>query len=94
MWHEENGSKGSSETATCLQQWILKLSETVEHVIFYSNIAACQNRNQFILVKYLHTVCHSNVRISDQKFMESGHSQMEIDSVHSRIERDTRGVPI
>jgi len=84
MWHEAEGSKGSSESATCLEMWMKKYPNA-KHFIFYSDTAAGQNRNQAVLALFLHTVASSDIDIIDQKFMESGHSQMECDSVHSMV---------
>jgi len=94
MWHEGQGTKGSSETATCLSRWIQKQPDSVEHVIFYSDTAAGQNRNQAVLGMYFHTVCHTGIKTIDHKYMESGHSQMEVDCVHARIEMASKNVPI
>jgi len=94
MWDESQGSKGSSESATCLQKWLTALPSDVTHVILYSDTAAGQNRNQSVLMMYMQVVSFSNITVIEHKFMESGHSQMEVDSVHARIEQKCRNVPI
>jgi len=45
-WDESQGSKGSSESATCLQKWLTALPSHVTDVLLYSDTAAGQNRNQ------------------------------------------------
>ena len=52
------------------------------HVILYSDCCTGQNRNQYITVGLLHALQNS-----EQKFLESGHTQMECDSMHSTIEQ-------
>ena len=76
MWDESQGSKGSSESATCLQKWLTALPSDVTHVILYSDTAAGQNRNQSVLMMYMQVVSFSNITVIEHKFMESGHSQM------------------
>lgn len=89
MWYESQGGKGSSENATCLEDWLKALPKDTEKVTLYSDTAAGQNRNSInagMIICFLHEGTHA-VGIVDQKFMESGHSQMEVDCVHSTIER-------
>ena len=77
----------SSEIATCLRLYLLSLSSNVEHVILYSDACTGQNRNQIIASALLHTVTHCpNIKIIDHKFLESGHTHMECDSIHAAIE--------
>ena len=62
----------------------------------YSDCCAGQNRNQF-LTAALHTILQSETTSLleiNQKYLESGHTQMECDSVHSAIERAKNDVEI
>ena len=46
-----------------------------------------QNRNQYIVTALHHTMINSPyITTTNQKYFESGHSQMESDSMHSAIE--------
>ncbi|ELU13042.1 hypothetical protein CAPTEDRAFT_203816 [Capitella teleta] len=88
MWHEGERSKGSSEIASCLERYMASLPSTVNHITFYSDTAGGQNRNQINAAMFLmYLKKHPSVHTIDQKFMESGHSQMEVDCVHSTVER-------
>ena len=88
MWDESEGHKGSCEIGTCLFLHLKSLPETVNHVILYSDTCSGQNRNKFVAAALQHAVqTIPSVHTIDQKFLESGHSQMECDSMHSTIER-------
>lgn len=89
MWHEGVGTKGSSEIATCLWHVLQNLDPSVNDITFYSDTASGQNRNCINAAMFLKAVSELPVEVVNQKFMESGHSEMECDSVHSSIE--TRG---
>lgn len=86
MWHEGVGSKGSSEIATCLWHILKNLDPVVKEITFYSDTASGQNRNCINAAMFLKAVSDLPVEVVNQKFMESGHSEMECDSVHSAIE--------
>ena len=95
VWDETNGKRGSCEVGTCLYRYINSLPSTISHIIFYSDTCGGQNRNQYIascLYNLVHT--NQNINIIDQKFLESGHSQMECDSVHSTIERAAKNASV
>lgn len=91
MWHEAHGTKGASEVATCVYNFLKEQDERgIEEITIYSDTAAGQNRNSILSAMFVRFLNSSkNIKIINQKFMESGHSEMECDSVHSTIE--TRG---
>ena len=65
----------------------MSLQRNIKHVILYSDACAGQNRNQFIATCLMHAVTTlPNIETIDHKFLESGHTQMECDSMHSAIE--------
>ena len=87
IWDETHGQRGSSEIGTCIITYISSLPSVVQHVILYSDCCSGQNRNQYLASGLLHTVVHHpQVHTIEQKFLESGHTQMECDSMHSSIE--------
>jgi hypothetical protein len=90
MWNESEGKRGSCEIATCLLLY-LKSLPSANHVCFFSDSCPGQNRNRFVFAALLHAVVTlPNINILDHKYLESGHTQMECDSVHSTIERAKR----
>ncbi|XP_072399595.1 uncharacterized protein [Diabrotica undecimpunctata] len=90
FWTEVNGKRGSCEIGTCLSLYIQSLTENrknVMHLTIFSDTCGGQNRNIQVAAVLLHTVqCHPTLDVIEQKFMESGHSYMEVDSMHSSIE--------
>ena len=52
------------------------------------------NRNKQIADALVYTVQTTHVTIIHQKFLQRGHSQMEVDSMHSAIELAKRNVAV
>ena len=80
---EREGGRGSCEVATCLCLQLLSLPINIEHVILYSGAFGGQNRNQIIADA---VTASKNIKMIDHKFLESGHTHMECDSMHAGIE--------
>ncbi|XP_050306223.1 uncharacterized protein LOC126743262 [Anthonomus grandis grandis] len=88
LWDETHGSKGASEIGTSLLKYLYNLPQTVSHVSSFSDISGGQNRNQFVTAAMLFAVNKvEHLQIVDLKFMESGHSYLEADSIHATYER-------
>ncbi|XP_053372947.1 uncharacterized protein LOC128546452 [Mercenaria mercenaria] len=87
LWSETDGKRGSNEISTCLNLYLSRLESPVEHVILYSDACAGQNKNQIVATCLLNSVTTiPGLKITDHKFLESGHTHMECDSMHSAIE--------
>ena len=87
LWNETLDQKGSCEVATCFMLYLSYLPHTVKRVILYSDTWSGQNRNHFVAALHHAVLTMDKIEIIDQKFLESGHSHMELDSLHSTIER-------
>lgn len=93
FWHEGVGNRGSDEIGTCLLQFIEKKLSEVSHgsavdFTFYSDNCGGQNKNKFILALYTYCVLHyEKLNSITHKFLVTGHTQNEGDSVHSVIEK-------
>ncbi|KAL4126982.1 hypothetical protein QTP88_011180 [Uroleucon formosanum] len=88
MWHEAIGGRGSNEIASCLYQKILNLLNNVTHIITYSDKCGGQNRNiNMAAMLSLVTANSSTLHIIDQKFLLPGHTHLECDVDHTKIER-------
>lgn len=96
LWTELEGQKGSSEIGSALLKWINQLPQNVNEVSLYSDTCSGQNRYmQYIAGLFLFVINNSqNINILTHNFMESGHSYMEVDSMHSAIESAKRNVPV
>ena len=63
--------------------------------MMFSDTCGGQNRNQFIAILLLYVVRnHSSIQSLDYIFTVQGHSHMEVDSMHSAIERKAGGLQI
>jgi len=89
-WNEVNGKRGSIEIGTCLYLYLMNLGNTVTEVSLFSDTCGGQNRNQNIAALLLYIVQTTNIEVIEQKFLESGHSVMEYDSMHTAIEHQKK----
>ena len=95
MWDESQGKRGSCEIATCLLYQLRSLPSSVTEATFFSDTCTGQNRNQFVAAALLHAVLNiPSIKIINQKFLETGHTEMEVDSMHAAIEFAKRNLPI
>lgn len=63
----------------------------MSHVTTYSDTCGGQNRNKNIVAAILFAINHlQNLETIDVKYMESGHSYLEADSMHATIERSRK----
>ncbi|KAK7478334.1 hypothetical protein BaRGS_00030408 [Batillaria attramentaria] len=86
VWDETNGRRGSVEIATCLFLYLKSLPVTVKDVILYSDCCGGQNRNQYLAAAFLYALENiPNIISITHKYLETGHTQMECDSMHSAI---------
>lgn len=90
LWHEAEGKVSANEFATILYNFIgeSNLSEG-EEIILYSDGCTAQNKNSTLSNALLHLSVSQGIIIT-QKYLVSGHTQMECDSMHSTIERKIR----
>lgn len=88
MWHEAIAGRGSDQIASCLYKKISCLPESVKHVITYSDTCAGQNRNLNMTAMLCWAMQkHPHLEYIDQKFLIPGHTHLECDADHARIER-------
>lgn len=94
LWSEINGKRGSCEIGTALLHWIQQIPNNIKEISLFSDTCGGQNRNQFITALFLYVVQRTHLEIFEQKFMESGHSYLEADSMHSAIETAKRNISV
>lgn len=88
MWHESTGGRGSEQIASCLFKKLGSIPTTVNHVVTYSDTCGGQNRNINMAIMFSYVVSSSTtLQIIDQKFLLPGHTHLECDADHSRIEK-------
>jgi hypothetical protein len=94
MWDESVAKRGSCEIASSMWKWLKGLPPSVVHVILYCDCCGGQNRNVQMVAMILSAVkCLPFLKI-ELKFLESGHTQMEVDSMHATIERASKTVDV
>ncbi|CAH0692027.1 unnamed protein product [Spodoptera exigua] len=95
-WNEINGKRGSIEIASAMNWWIHQIPTCVKEVTIYSDTCAGQNRNKFITAFLCHLIARTDVHVEilEQKYLESGHTHMEVDSMYSAIEKCQRHTPV
>lgn len=86
LWNELEGKRGNTEIGTCIAKYLELLPDNIQSKTFYSDSCGDQNRNQYIAVILLNMVQMLPVNFSTLTFLETGHTQMECDSMHSAIE--------
>jgi hypothetical protein len=95
IWDETQGKQGANDIATCLLKHLQSLPSTIHTVTTYSDTCSGQNKNIY-LTAVLHNYLQSDTAITkiSQKYLEPGHTQMEVDSVHSVIEHAKKGTEV
>ena len=85
IWHEGEGGLTANEFASCIVDFLEK-NDQYDTYILWSDGCGYQNRN-LTLSNALRRFAKTNCKVIIQKYLERGHTQMEVDSVHSVIER-------
>ena len=89
LWDESHGGRGSSEIGTCLIDHITSVTsknKNITELSYFSDTCGGQNRNQYVTAALHYALHHTSAQIISHKFLESGHSTMESDSIHAAIE--------
>lgn len=94
-WFDETACDLKATTyATFFVNYLTEvLEKDVKDVIIWTDGCTAQNRNSVVSNALLRLAVQKNVTIT-QKYLEKGHTQMEVDSVHSVIERKLKNVEI
>jgi len=89
MWHEALAGRGSNQIASILYKYILeKIPNSITHLVTYSDTCAGQNRNINVAVMFMLAIQnHPYLEIIDQNFLVPGHTHLECDTDHARIEK-------
>ena len=86
VWSEVEAKRGSCEVVTCMFKDLKSLPKSIKHVILFSDTCGGQNRNKNFVSMLKYVVNDEHFQVIEHKFMEKGHSQMEVDSIHAAIE--------
>lgn len=93
-WNETQGDLSASSFVSCVIEHLRKycLSDTLP-IILFSDGCGYQNRNQF-LSNALSNFAIQHKKIIEQKWLEKGHTQMECDNAHAKIETSLKNYSI
>ncbi|KAK4887285.1 hypothetical protein RN001_003556 [Aquatica leii] len=93
LWNESEGGLTSNEFTTIIIHFLESHLDVYpvqdKEIIIYSDGCGYQNRNATLSNALFNCAMQKNVTII-QKYLHKGHTQMEVDSVHSVIERQIR----
>lgn len=93
-WDETEGKRGSIEIATCVYKYISG-KQGITHVRMMSDNCGGQQKNFNFSCMLLYLVTNNpTIHTIDHVFYESGHSHMECDSIHSKIEQKCKNSAI
>ena len=75
--------------------YINSLPRSVDQVTLYSDTCGGQNKNRIFAAAMVYSLQENpHIKRIDQKFMVSGHSEMEVDSMHAAIEFAKKGTEV
>lgn len=92
VWHESQGGLTANEFSSCVVDYLSEHDEYDEFIL-WSDGCSYQNRNAILSGALLNFAVDKR-KIVTQKYLERGHTQMEIDSAHSVIERKLKNKEI
>lgn len=92
VWNESIAKRGGNDISSCIFNFLSNLPPEIKHVIMYSDCCPGKNKNSLFMAMCLIFLEQGNTTIEtiDHKFMVSGHSRMECDSDHARIEKSKK----
>ncbi|KAK3912725.1 Replicase polyprotein 1ab [Frankliniella fusca] len=90
VWDQTVGRRGSAEITSCLWSFLnMKAAQGVKEFHFYSDNCTAQNKNQFLFSMYIMASIRLNIKIV-HRYLEVGHTHMEVDSVHAAIQNSLK----
>lgn len=94
VWHEGEGKRGVEEIASCVLMFIEKTVQNTKEnfdLVFYSDNCSGQQKNKFMVAMYYYMIVKfPQIKSITHKYLITGHTQNEGDSVHSVIERQIK----
>lgn len=91
VWNESEGGLNAEEFATIMSKFIVKeiipqMDDKDRQIVFYTDGCTYQNRNVVLSNAFINVSIYYNITIT-HKYLEVGHTQMEVDSMHAMIEK-------
>ncbi|GFO13679.1 DNA repair protein rhp54 [Plakobranchus ocellatus] len=90
MWPESEGRRGPNEVTSCFFDYMKERSlQSVKEIHMFSDNCGGQNRNRYVAFALWFARNHLSLSKITHTFLEKGHTETEIDSIHATIERAT-----
>lgn len=92
FWHEGEGNLSSNLFASCVDHYIdlaLATDSNIIEFVLFSHCCTYQNQNIVLSNALLKIAVEKQITLI-QKYLEKGHTHMEVDSVHSVSERKVK----
>lgn len=86
VWHEGEGGVTANNITSCIVNFIEQYCNNKKKVILISDGCAYQNKNK-VLCSALANLSALREFTIEQIILEKGHTMMEVDSVHSTLEK-------
>lgn len=94
VWNENQGNRGANEISSCISDFILSHKD-ITAVRMMSDGCGGQQKNSIFAAMCLYLLNkHDTLETVDHAFFETGHTEMECDSIHSKIEKKAKHVPV
>lgn len=94
VWDQTIAAKGATEVSSCISKLIEELSQRgVKELVIWSDNCWSQNKNRLLFSLYNMASVKWDMKIT-HRFLEKGHTHMEVDSMHALIERSCKGVEV
>ena len=90
FWDDSQGNRSPNEISTCVYNYLMKCVD-IDEVRMMSDGCGGQQKNAVFATMCVEAVTkHPSTQQIDYKFFETGHKQMECDSMHFVIENATK----
>ena len=94
LWDETQGKRGSNEISSCIYNYIINQPNITEVRMMSDGCGGQQKNSHFAAMCLKLLTDHNNLKTIVHKFFETGHTEMECDSLHSKIEQKSKYVPV
>lgn len=95
VWPEMTAGRGGNEIASCLIKWAEQnlSNPAITETITWTDNCSGQNRNMMFIMAYFWLMQkYPHVKTMSHKFLLKGHTHMEVDHIHSIIERKKKSL--
>ena len=79
-------SEVHAKSAHVSYDYVTSLPQNIKHLTLFSDSCFGQNKNQYTITALQQALHHSHLDTIEQKYLTPGHTEMEVDSIHSAIE--------